>query len=64
MQQRRVSNVNYYNDDDGRQTFKRNYNFIDYEYNDGHLQQTTRPGFTMSFRDIADSLRSFDGTNV
>ena len=62
LQQRRVSNVNYYNDDDGRQTLRRGNSFVD--YNGGHVQQTTRRGFTMIFRDIEDSIRSFDETNV
>ena len=59
IQQRGVSNVN---DDDGLQTLRHNNNFDD--YNDGNVQQTTRRDFTMSFRDIEDSIRSFDGISV
>ena len=62
MQQRHVSNMNDYNDGDGRQTLRRNNNFND--YNNGYVQQTTLRGFTMSFTDIEDSIRSFDGANV
>ena len=54
--------MNDYNDDDGLQTLRHNNNFND--YNDGHVQQTTKRGFTISFRDIKETIRSFDGTNV